>query len=151
MSNRNINSITWILTALALVSVIWWLNADPTAGFTMSLPGTDNRGSGEIAQEVEIGAYFESFNDDYLAFNETWPRFRGDDFDNISKSEIKLIDKFNGEGPRILWSKELGEGHSGAAIYEGVVYVLDYDETKRADVRSEEHTSELQSRPHLVC
>src|SRR5690554_7042541 len=38
-------------------------------------------------------------------------------------------------------------------IFEGVVY--DYElfdqHALRRDLRSEEHTSELQSRPHLVC
>jgi outer membrane protein assembly factor BamB len=33
-----------------------------------------------------------------------------------------------------LWSKELGEGHSGAAIYKGLAYILDYDEEQRADI-----------------
>ena len=47
---------------------------------------------------------------------ETWTNFRGADFDNISKSQVKLIEKFGAEGPKILWSVELGEGHSGAAI-----------------------------------
>ena len=32
------------------------------------------------------------------------------------------------------WSVSLGEGHAGAAIYKGAVYVMDYDEENRADV-----------------
>lgn len=122
------------LATLALVLVIWWLRADPSSGFTVSLPGSDNRGAGGLVQEVEIGEYFEQFSSDYYRLSETWPRFRGEDFDNISKSPVKLIEKFGSEGPRIKWSKELGEGHSGAAVYEGLVYVLDYDEDQRADV-----------------
>ncbi|MEZ5072270.1 MAG: PQQ-binding-like beta-propeller repeat protein [Bacteroidales bacterium] len=33
-----------------------------------------------------------------------------------------------------MWSVELGEGHAGAAIYNGVAYVMDYDEEERADI-----------------
>lgn len=134
MSIRIINSITWLLTVLAVVVMVWWLNADPSAEFTLSIPGNDNRGSGESAQEVDIGSYFKTFDSEYVALSESWPRFRGDQFDNISKSEIRLIDKFGNVGPRVLWTKELGEGHSGAAIYRGAVYVLDYDEKIRADI-----------------
>jgi outer membrane protein assembly factor BamB len=83
---------------------------------------------------VEIGEYFEQFATGYTELSESWPRFRGEDFDNISKSPVKLIDNFGSDGPKILWSKELGEGHSGAAIYEGLVYILDYDEEERADI-----------------
>ncbi|MCO6479742.1 MAG: PQQ-binding-like beta-propeller repeat protein, partial [Phaeodactylibacter sp.] len=59
---------------------------------------------------------------------------RGAGFDNISRSPIQLIDKFGPSGPKVMWTKELGEGHAGAAIYQGEVYVLDYDEEARADV-----------------
>ena len=34
----------------------------------------------------------------------------------------------------MLWSIELGEGHAGAAVRDGRVYVLDYDRQAEADV-----------------
>jgi len=114
----------------------WWLTANPTRDFSASIPGLDNRlSSGEsVAEEINIGEFFEQFTGEAPALNETWPRFRGEDFDNISKSPVKLIDKFGPAGPKILWTVELGEGHAGAAIYKGSVYLLDYDEEKRADM-----------------
>lgn len=114
----------------------WWLMANPTRDFSASIPGTDNRlSSGEsLAEEVNIGEFFEQYSDKVPDLNETWPRFRGEDFDNISKSPVKLINKFESSGPKILWTVELGEGHAGAAIYKGSVYLLDYDEEKRADM-----------------
>jgi outer membrane protein assembly factor BamB len=33
----------------------------------------------------------------------------------------------------VLWSVQLGEGHAGAAVANGRVYVLDYDERRQAD------------------
>lgn len=134
MSNRYKNIVIASFSTVALVFIIWWLKADPTSHFTVSLPGNDNRGSGGIVQEVEIGAYFENYDTQYAELSEAWPRFRGTDFDNISKSNVKLINSFGTDGPKILWSAELGEGHSGAAIYKGQAYILDYDEEKRADV-----------------
>jgi outer membrane protein assembly factor BamB len=134
MSDRFVKISVWALGTIALLSIIWWLKADPTSGFTVSLPGNDNRDAAGVAQEVEIGEHFEQFASGYERLSETWPRFRGEDFDNISKSPVKLVEKFGSEGPKILWSKVLGEGHSGAAVYEGLVYMLDYDEEQRADM-----------------
>ncbi|HDR50776.1 MAG TPA: hypothetical protein ENN90_04020 [Mariniphaga anaerophila] len=133
-SKQIIKIVSYSLGIIALVFLFWWLRADPTRDFEILMEGADNRGAGAEAQEVEIGEYFEQFATGYTELSETWPRFRGEDFDNISKSPVKLIDNFGNDGPKILWSKELGEGHSGAAIYEGLVYILDYDEEERADI-----------------
>ncbi|WP_372948778.1 PQQ-binding-like beta-propeller repeat protein [Mariniphaga sp.] len=133
-SKQIIKIVSYSLGIISFGFLFWWLNYNPTHDFELNMEGADNRGSGLEAQEVEIGEYFEQFATGYTEFSETWPRFRGEDFDNISKSPIKLIDNFGNDGPKILWSKELGEGHSGAAIYEGLVYILDYDEEERADI-----------------
>ena len=122
------------LVITGLLSLGLWLGLDPTNDFTESLPGLDNRGGGMGANEtVVIGELFETLNTGYTELSETWPRFRGESFDNISKSPVGLIDKFPDAGPQVLWSVPLGEGHSGAAIWKGLVYVLDYDEEDRAD------------------
>ncbi|MFA5533362.1 MAG: PQQ-binding-like beta-propeller repeat protein [Mariniphaga sp.] len=133
-SSQFIRIISVSLVILFLAFLVWWLQTDPTAGLDVSMEGADNRGAGVEAQEVEIGEYFKEFSTGYTELSEIWPRFRGLDFDNISKSPTKLIDDFGSTGPKILWTKDLGEGHSGAAIYKGLVYILDYDEEKRADL-----------------
>src|SRR5690554_7483508 len=66
--------------------------------------------------------------------------------------------------PKLNWAlqeKQLGTGHAVAQampfVNEDVVLILYGDvpliqpSTLRDFIRSEEHTSELQSRPHLVC
>lgn len=135
MTRKSIN-ITLIITGtIGFATIFWWLNADPTKDFSVNLEGADNRGEGNtFVQEVNIGEHFEEFSSDYVELKETWTNFRGADFDNISKSPVKLIDQFGPEGPDTLWSMELGEGHSGAAIWKGLAYILDYDEKQRADV-----------------
>ncbi len=134
MSKRTINIILILIGTIGFISIFWWLNADPTKGFSVNLEGADNRGKGVPLQEVNIGEYFEEFASDYQVLEETWTNFRGADHDNISKSSVKLVESFGAEGPKILWSKKLGEGHSGAAIYKGLAYVLDYSEEERADI-----------------
>ena len=62
-----------------------------------------------------------------------WVRFRGQDFDNISKEPIRLIEKWGKNGPKILWKMSLGEGHAAPAVYDGKVYLLDYDEAAKSD------------------
>ena len=134
MTKKTINSILISIGTIGFISIFWWLNADPTKDFTVNLEGADNRGKGVPPQEVTIGEHFEELASDYQVLQETWNNFRGADHDNISKSPVKLVENFGAEGPKILWSKELGEGHSGAAIYKGLAYVLDYDEEERADI-----------------
>ena len=133
-SKRIINFLIYTIAAISVISLLWWVNTDPTNEYKTSEPGADNRGKGLAAQEVKIGELFEQFSTGYTELSESWPRFRGADFDNISKSPVKLIEKFGSAGPKIVWSVEMGEGHSGAAIYKGLAYILDYNEEKRADI-----------------
>jgi outer membrane protein assembly factor BamB len=137
--NRLLNPLwrRWPLIAgiAALIALVWWLMADPTRSFTISEPGADGVAEGGVMEdEVNIGEHFKRFTDFPAVLSERWPRFRGEHSDNIYRSAIPLISSFGGKTPEILWSVALGEGHSGAAIYDGLVYVLDYDEGIRADM-----------------
>lgn len=134
MRLNRINIVTSLLVLTAVLSLGWWLARDPVSSFVTSEPGLDNRGEGGVVADIDIGAYFESLGTLESDLQETWPRFRGEFFDNISHSKVRLIDKFPEGGPRVKWQVELGEGHAGAAIYKGTVYVMDYDEEKRADL-----------------
>jgi outer membrane protein assembly factor BamB len=125
-----------ITIAVGAVLIFWWMGKDPVGQLTESLPGSDNRISpgDSILEVIDIGAGFERFASSIPGLEETWPRFRGPDFDNVSKSGTGLIGSFGGRVPEILWSLDLGEGHAGPAIYKGAVYILDYDEQMRADM-----------------
>jgi outer membrane protein assembly factor BamB len=127
--------ITRGLVLTGIVALSWWLAKDPAKSFTLSVPGMDNRGKGvAVEANVNIGEFYESFGSLKSELKETWPRFRGSDFDNICKSPVKLLEKFGSSGPVIKWKVEMGEGHAGAAIFRGEVYVLDHDEKIRADM-----------------
>ncbi len=139
MKLNTINISTALLVLAGLISLSWWLGFDPVNELVTTQPGLDNRGAKAVVPDIEIGAFYEVLSDagegeTESALNETWPRFRGENFDNISKSPIKLIDRFPEGGPEQLWQVELGEGYAAAAIYKGLVYVLDHDEEMRADL-----------------
>jgi outer membrane protein assembly factor BamB len=134
MKRNPVNITTSLLVLAGLISIGWWLSRDPVKDFVTSEPGLDNRGEGGIVADIDIGAYFESLGDLESELEGTWPRFRGEHFDNISRETMPLIDNFPEGGPTVLWSVGLGEGHAGAAIYKGAVYVMDYDEEERADL-----------------
>jgi len=53
--------------------------------------------------------------------------------DNSSREPVPLARPAGAWQPPALWSVELGEGHAGAAVANGRVYVLDYDEARQAD------------------
>lgn len=133
ISSRLIFIITAIVFALAL---LWWNLSSPRISIAASEPGMDNRGdkTSGLYEIINIGEFFKRFLSTEASLNETWPRFRGEAFDNIKKSGPKLIDKFGSDGPKIRWSVDLGEGHAGASIYKGLAYVLDYDEALHADM-----------------
>lgn len=57
-----------------------------------------------------------------------WPRFRGQNGDGIASDNVSIGQKWTP-----LWGVDLGEGYAGAAIRDGRVYVLDYDQKNFAD------------------
>lgn len=120
---------------IATLFIGWWLTANPSRDLIISEPGMDNRGEGNaFVQEVAIGEIFNELGVRENLLLESWPSFRGESQDNISESPVKLINEFKDTVPDIMWSVKLGEGHAGAVIYEGIVYILDYDEEEGADL-----------------
>ncbi len=124
-----------ILLSLAGV-LIWWFSYSPSREITASIPGMDNKpaNTGENSEVIDIGEGFESFDvtvePDASA---VWTRFRGPDSDNIYKSTVDIKGDWNENYPKLIWSLDLGEGHAAPAIYDGKVYLLDYDEMRRSD------------------
>ncbi len=127
--------ILFILVLTGVGSVVWWLSYDPVSEFTHSVPGSDKRGEAMLKGKdtVEIGERFTFYKSSVGMPGYNWPRFRGADFDNIVKGSTKLIEKWGNVNERILWKVALGEGHAAPAIYDGRVYLLDYDEKERED------------------
>jgi outer membrane protein assembly factor BamB len=107
---------------------------DPVSDLAEHLPGEDGRPANLPPSEaVAIGRYFQRFDGAPSSIDAAWPGFRGPARDNTSREAIPLAVPTAGWKPPILWSLTLGEGHAGAAVANGRVYVLDYDETRQAD------------------
>lgn len=107
--------------------------AEQRAG-TLKVPSTNETASAPPAEEVvDIRGTFEKFEGRPGGSSSSWPRFRGADASNICSSGPPLADHWGDKGPPTLWSVQLSEGHSGPAVWNGCVYVMDYDEKREGD------------------
>lgn len=112
-----------------------WDTAHASFDVSERLPGADNKPQdlAGAAEPNEIAGQLTQFDGVPADLPGVWPGFRGADFDNINKEQVSLAREWPAEGPKILWSVEVGEGFAGAAIRAGRVYLMDYDEVNEAD------------------
>jgi outer membrane protein assembly factor BamB len=124
-----------LIALLGMVIFVYWLLHDPVGDMTVNLPGLDNRPlvDSSVREQVKIGEKFFNYAETHSNLVGKWSRFRGAEFDNINKENIPLIEHWGDSGPDIRWQVKLGEGHAAPVIYNGKVYILDYDEIKKAD------------------
>ena len=123
------NSLTLTLAVCCAAALWYLLTGDPYSGLSVDLPGADGKPSVVFEERpVVIGEYFESFEVAPSSITGSWPRFRGSRFENRAGSGVQLSTRGD-----LLWQVSLGEGHAGAAVHDGRVYVLDYDEAAGAD------------------
>jgi outer membrane protein assembly factor BamB len=126
--------VVFTVAGIGIIAFLFWFFYDPVNHLKMNVPGLDDRPVKSVMSDsVIIGEKFRAFSTLTSALTGKWPRFRGTDFDNINKEKIELIDKWGDTGPRIVWKVDLGDGHAAPAIYNGRVYLLDYDERKKND------------------
>ncbi len=124
-------------TAAACVAMLGvWLLGGPPIEVAERVPGTDRPPGTDTMQPTPSTAKPQLVQGDGVpaeVFGD-WPRFRGRNLDGISDEFTPLAKSWPTEGPPHLWEIEVGEGYAAAAIWEGRVYVLDYDRRKKADV-----------------
>ena len=113
-----------------------WLGADAGSELTYRLGGTDGTPEKivDANEPIKIAGELTTFDGVPADLPGEWPRFRGPNFDAISTQEISLARTWPAEGPKVLWSIDVGEGYAGAAILAGRVYLIDYDREAQADV-----------------
>jgi len=147
---KNKTRIITIATIILWTAVlVGWYLYDPSSKFTTFVPGADKRppGSERKADDVVIGEFFMAEGENNGEKKETpssssqsaasatphdsWPGFRGPDRTNIVSLPTPLQ---LAEGDfKEMWSVETGEGHAAPAIWQGRVYVLDYNEQLSSD------------------
>lgn len=127
--------ISGISAAIFAGVLFWWLFYPGPYGHISRVPGMDNRPPiVERTDSVIIGEFFDTMGVAGEIVYGEWPRFRGVDFDNINKDTIPLAEAWDTSGPRVVWRTTLGEGYAGPAVHNGKVYLLDYNERRKADV-----------------
>lgn len=68
------------------------------------------------------------------AFAADWPWYMGPESDGVSV-ESDLLSIFPDDGPKELWTVEVGAGYGGPAVRDGEVYILDREEEVRDVLR----------------
>jgi len=129
--------ITIFSAILGIITFVLWQNSTSQIKITIRKPGSDNTHTSLLKENrvnVKIGEFFQKFSQVTTKSSPNWSRFRGKYSDNILKNSSKLSDSWPKKGPKKLWSiRLLGEGHAAPAVYNGKVYLLDYNEKERAD------------------
>jgi len=124
------------LVAVLAVTLLafWLLSSRSMALLEPRVPGMDKAGPGAVAPETDLRGKFTQ-GDAAPAANlkGLWPWFRGPGRDNLVTDATPLAKTFPPGGPKLLWSVDLGYGYAAAAVRAGRVYVLDYDQVKKAD------------------
>jgi outer membrane protein assembly factor BamB len=137
LKEKSIKIFTLMTAGLSLLLLLFWLLYDSTQHFYVYHPGLDKLNAStdnKSTEEIKIGEYFKQFDTYSSSLTEKWQGLRGVNHDNILKTSYPINEKWDSKPPKIVWSIETGEGHAAPAIYNGLVYFIDYDEIDKADV-----------------
>ncbi|MDD2709815.1 MAG: PQQ-binding-like beta-propeller repeat protein [Verrucomicrobiae bacterium] len=97
-------------------------------------PSMDRPASGaETGAGVDLSGVLTPGNGNAMPVEGGWPGFRGGR-GGVSGEGTVLARSWGENGPPVLWSKSMGEGYAGAAVWKGRVYVMDYDQPAQRDV-----------------
>ena len=117
---------------LSLVSLL--LNEGRGAGVSLRVPVVEKRAHAAANAAPFVGELTTSDGRPSLLPG-AWPGFRGPDLSAFVVADLpRPLSRQWSEGqPKVLWDIGLGEGYAGAAVSNGRVYVLDYDQVKQGD------------------
>lgn len=141
MNNRQLSLVlTGLIASLAGGLLFLLLGAPSAVDVTVRLTDVEaEKAAGTLGnsttapketEKVNIEGFFEKLDGKPGTTAAAWPRFRGAEFSNVASESGSLSDKWGAGGPPVLWTIKLSEGHAGAAVWKGRVYVMDYDEAK---------------------
>jgi outer membrane protein assembly factor BamB len=128
--------ITVVIAIASVAALLYWVAANPSLVLTAEVPGLDGLppGGGAADDKIDLVGVFKAFDGTRSDLPGEWRSFRGPNFDNIVSDGPALASSWPAEGPEILWSVEIGKGYAAPTILNGVVYLMDYDEERYADV-----------------
>lgn len=128
----------WLPCVFVLAGILTmgaWLDPGSTVRVSKREPDSASGGAGQArgARPGPVGQLTQG-NGKPAELPGDWPCFRGRQRDNINTESVRLARSWPADGPRALWSLDVGEGYAGAAVWSGRVYLLDYDRDKQRDV-----------------
>ena len=127
---------------LCALSLILWLDKAEPVGFHERIAPAEAEVEIEMAPRAPRKPYVPIASSHKLETSGviadatlpgSWPRFRGKNADGVAARQPELARTWPPGGPPKLWSVEVGDGYAGAAVLEGRVYVMDYDEAALRD------------------
>lgn len=110
-----------------------WLACSDAGQLSLRLPAPEDRPVAAPHPQAKLQGTLRSFDGIPSNLPGAWPAFRGPLRNGITSGEA-LARTWSQAGPRVLWSREVGEGHAGPAVRAGRVYLHDYDPLLKADV-----------------
>jgi outer membrane protein assembly factor BamB len=130
-------SLSAIAAALVgAVAVIVWLSPVSLPDVTARIPSPEARPEAVVPligpAQVNLGTLIRGPGTPSQDGG-NWPQFRGIDRTNVAKGVSGLARSWPAGTPRTLWKLKVGEGHAGAAIHKGCVYLMDYDHERQED------------------
>ena len=119
-----------VALGLAVFYGVWRIRHSALPQLRERLPGMDRQGQAETTVESSPFAKGQLTNGPGTpaGIPGEWPQFRGAHGDNIAPVAGPLARQW-----KELWRVDLGEGYAGAAVRNGRVYILDYDQARQAD------------------
>lgn len=124
------------LAGAGAVALLVWLTRGPGMPLELRVPGTDKppgsaataSGGNPVLQGTVVKGDGQPAD-----LPGAWLGFRGADRSGISTEAVPLARTWEAGGPRRLWSVDLGEGYAGPAVWNGRVYLIDYDRDQKQD------------------
>lgn len=85
------------------------------------------------AGPVQIEGTLQQFGGKPSTIQGNWPQFRGPERTGVIQSDVPLVSEWPADGPPALWQLTLGQGYAAPAVFDGRVYLIDYDAENQAD------------------
>lgn len=119
---------------IGTIALAVWLGGSEVRGLQQRVPPVEEEAPPEPARPIAETGEHRATGLEPPVLPGSWPRFRNARFDNVARDTPPLARSWPPDGPPVLWSREVGEGHAGVAIRSGRVYITDFDADRRRDV-----------------
>ncbi|MCB9768333.1 MAG: PQQ-like beta-propeller repeat protein [Candidatus Omnitrophica bacterium] len=129
------SAIMFLLEGIGLVALIGWLALPTHPEMSERIPIPENDPANIVIENEEPENPGTLIPGDAVPSPDqgSWSQFRGVNRDAIV-DDPGLPDKWYETEPRVVWKMTVGEGHAGAVIHRGCLYLVDYDEEAKEDV-----------------